>query len=127
MNFLKAFFGASPATAVKHRIYDQVRYQSELQPIVALTSAKNVPLILNFSAPWCATCRDMSPVIRRLLSEVEDRLDYVEIKADEPEMSEELLKYGVRTFPTIVSVRREFLESSLQIRAQMGGSFPTRP
>ena len=120
MNFIKSLFGASPSGGVvRHRVYTQIRYQSELQPIVAMTAAKNVPLILNFSAPWCATCTEMSPVILRILHQVEGRLDYVDVKADEPEMADELLKYGVRTFPTLVAVRREFLEDTLQVRSGM--------
>lgn len=116
MNYLRSFFSQTPT---KHRIYAQIRYASELQPILALTSLKNVPLILNFSAPWCGTCHDQNPTIVQALQEVEGRLDYVEIKADEPEMSEYLMRFNVKTFPTLVGIRREFMSGDLQIRSDM--------
>lgn len=116
MNYLRSFFQGTPT---RHRIYAQIRYSSELSPILAMTSVKNVPLILNFSAPWCGTCHEKNPVVLEALKEVQGRLDYVEIKADESEMGEYIIRFGVKTFPTLVSIRREFMAGDLQIRSNM--------
>ncbi|BFZ57184.1 hypothetical protein PYCC9005_004235 [Savitreella phatthalungensis] len=88
-----------------------------MQQYVAYTSAKNVPLVLNFSTNWCETCLDASPIIRRLLEELNGRLDYAEVKADEPDLADELVRWGVTGFPTLVAVRREFMEDSMIIKA----------
>lgn len=120
MNYLRSFFASRPVA--QNRIYLQgshIRYKSELDPLLAYTSLKNVPLILNFSAPWCQTCKDQSPVIERLFAEeqIGERLDYVEIKSDEAEMSEYLIRFGIKTFPTLVGIQREFLSGTYQVRS----------
>lgn len=122
MNYLRSLFGGTPT---RHRIFAQVRYRSELDPLIAMTSVKNVPLILNFSAPWCGTCHDKGPLILEALQQVTGRVDYVEIKADEAEMADFIMRFGVKTFPTLVSVRREFMAGDLQVRSNMG-EYPSR-
>ncbi|CCG84259.1 protein of unknown function [Taphrina deformans PYCC 5710] len=119
MNYLRSLLHGFGGTPTRHRIYAQVRYSAELHPLLALSSTKNVPLILNFSAPWCGTCHVQTPLVLQALEELDGRLDYVEIKADEPEMSEFILRFGVRTFPTLVSIRREFMAGDLPIRSDM--------
>lgn len=116
MNYLRSFFSSTPA---RHRIYAQIRYSSEIQPILSMTAVKNVPLILNFSAPWCNTCHEENPKILDALEETLGRLDYAEVKADEPEMSEFLMRFGIKTFPTLVAIRRELRSADLQIRSNM--------
>lgn len=123
--YLRSFFASTPS---KHRVYAQCRYSSELSPILALTSVKNVPLILNFSAPWCGTCQTQKSNILDALNETEGRLDFVEIKADEAEMSEFLIRFAVKTFPTLVSIRREFMSGDFQVRGDTSRlSFVTCP
>ena len=119
MNYIRSLFSAKPV--LTNRIYlqgSQIRYKSELDPLLAYTSLKNVPLILNFSAAWCNTCAEKSPIVERLFQEelIGEKLDYVEIRSDEPEMSEYLIRFGIKTFPTLVGIRREFMAGSLQIR-----------
>lgn len=123
MNFFRSFFNATPT---RHRIYAQTRYASELNPIISLTSVKNVPLILNFSAPWCSTCHQQKPTILEALNDTEGRLDYVEIKADEAEMADYLIRFGVKTFPTLVSIRREFMSGDLQVRGDTRKTGPCK-
>jgi thiol:disulfide interchange protein len=119
MNYIRSLFAAKPSqSATINRIYTQVRYASELDPLLSYTSLKNVPLILNVSAPWCSTCAEKSPIIESLFKDqqIGERLDYVELKADESELSPYLMRFGIKTFPTLVGIRREFMEGSLQIR-----------
>jgi thiol-disulfide isomerase/thioredoxin len=117
MNYLRSLFNAQP---VRHRFYTQCRYETELTRIISLTSVKNVPVILNFSiGNYCNTCTETSPVIEKLIEDLEERLDYAEVKADEMEFRDWLLRYGVKHFPTLVAIRREFQEDSLPMRPDM--------
>lgn len=118
MNYIRSLFSAKPSQPVINRIYTQIRYSSELDPLLSYTSLKNVPLILNVSAPWCSTCSEQSPIIESLFQnqEIGEKLDYVELKGDEPELSPYLMRFGIKTFPTLVGIRREFMAGSLQIR-----------
>jgi len=59
------------------------------------------PVIVDAWAPWCAPCRWMAPIIERLQTEYEGRVDVWKVNADEqPEMAREL---GIIGIPTLVA------------------------
>ena len=55
--------------------------------------------ILYFSAPWCAPCRTLGPIMQ----EVGQTYDVRKINVDED--SETAAKYGIRNIPALVLVR----------------------
>ncbi|WP_431950395.1 thioredoxin family protein [Nocardia lijiangensis] len=69
----------------------------EAFPSTVLGSDK--PVVVLFSAPWCAPCRRAEPTLRQLADELADRLVVVTVNVEEqPEVAE---RYGVRAFPTL--------------------------
>ncbi|MEV0343477.1 thioredoxin domain-containing protein [Nocardia sp. NPDC050713] len=57
------------------------------------------PVLVAFSAPYCAPCRRAAPTLRQLADELADRLVVVTVNVEEqPELAE---RYGVRAFPTL--------------------------
>jgi thioredoxin 1 len=78
-------------------IDDAARLQSEIEAGCA------PPLLLDFKAPWCGTCRLFAPVIGRVAARYEGALRVVAVDVDAlPEVAEQ---WDVRGLPTLVLIK----------------------
>jgi thioredoxin 1 len=61
------------------------------------------PLLIDFWAPWCGSCRLQAPALGKLAGELEDglRVGKVDVAAH-PALAEE---FGVQGLPTLVLIR----------------------
>ena len=58
------------------------------------------PVLVDFWAPWCAPCRQLMPILERLVQEYAGRLKLAKVNTDEePALAQQL---GVRSLPTVV-------------------------
>ena len=67
-----------------------------------LESLKNgaLPLVVDFWATWCGTCRMVGPVISELAQEYDGRI--VVGKCDVEENEDLSMEFGIRNIPTIL-------------------------
>jgi thioredoxin 1 len=62
----------------------------------------NLPVIVDFWAPWCGPCRAVAPILDKLAGELAGKLIVAKVNTDEN--NEWATKYGVQGIPTMLLI-----------------------
>jgi thioredoxin 1 len=64
----------------------------------------NIPVIVDFWAPWCGPCKMIAPILEKIAKESAGKVIVAKVNTDEnPEWAS---KYGVQGIPTMLFVSR---------------------
>ena len=68
-----------------------------------LDASMDVPVIVDFWAPWCGPCKQLGPALERLVNEAKGALRLVKVNIDEnPEIAQQL---RIQSIPTVYAFR----------------------
>lgn len=66
-------------------------------------SRNDIPVVVDFWAPWCSPCRMMAPAFEQAAAQMEPRVRFAKLNTEDHQMIG--AQYGIRSIPTMAVFR----------------------
>ena len=94
-------FGAKPKPAPSAPADDGIVMDASLQTFErdVILASRSVPVIVDFWAPWCGPCKQLTPLLEKLVRQAKGKVRLVKVNIDEnPEIAQQL---RIQSVPTV--------------------------
>src|SRR5512147_3158754 len=71
--------------------------------VEVVEASRNVPVLVDFWAPWCGPCRALGPILDRLAGEHAGAFALAKLDVDQAPAT--AARYGVRSIPLVLAFR----------------------
>jgi thioredoxin-like negative regulator of GroEL len=92
-------------------LVSSVRAPSDLERLLAIHTTRSAPLITLWTATWCRSCAEISPLVHGLVEHEfvglpQGGVGFVEVELDAPTIGDLGVRYAIRSVPTLMAFHR---------------------
>jgi thioredoxin 2 len=84
----------------QHALFNAAPLSLDQNDFERFVNKSEIPLLVDFWAPWCGPCRMMAPAFEQAASLLEPRVQLIKINTEAQQSV--AAKYGIRSIPTLI-------------------------
>jgi thioredoxin 1 len=107
---------SSSVLQIQSKLSGEMDTKEKKKPVFSEIIREETPVLVDFYADWCAPCKMMNPVLKKLKKRMGSSLNIIKIDVDKNPKA--AARYNVRGVPTLILFRKG------KILWQQAGSVP---
>jgi len=99
----KASYAKANCGSCKNSLLDSKPVSVDANKLGTFIANSEIPVVVDFWAPWCGPCRMIAPVIEELAEEFDGKAKICKVNTDEEQ--DIAIKFGIRSIPTLIFLK----------------------